>query len=121
MVETSSEIRDPRIRRTRELLQQALGKLLKKKEFDDISVQDITEVATVNRATFYDHYNDKFALLECMVGSDFHELLAEREVQFDGDCPSALKPIVLAVCDFLARTQYPDCPPHPQPHKHAPV
>ena len=97
---TSCEILDPRIRRTRQLLQQALGKLLENKEMDKISVQDIAEAATVNRATFYDHYADKFALLECMVGTRFHELLQERGIQFD--CASALKAIVLAVCDYLA-------------------
>src|SRR5258706_10870746 len=121
MAEKTCETIDPRIRRTRQLLQKALRTLLDKKEFEEISVQDITEEATVNRATFYDRYNDKFALLECMVGSDFHELLAEREVQFDGDCPSALKPIVLAVCDFLARTQRPDCQRHLQPHMEAAI
>lgn len=81
MGQKSCEIVDPRIRRTRKLLQQALGKLLETKDFDTISVQDITDAATLNRATFYDHYADKSALLECMVGSRFLELLAEREVQ----------------------------------------
>ena len=56
---------DPRIRRTRRLLLHGLGKLLETKEFDKISVQDIAEAATVNRATFDDHYTDKFDLLEC--------------------------------------------------------
>jgi AcrR family transcriptional regulator len=102
--ETSCEIVDPRIRRTRQMLQQALVKLLEIKEFEKVSVQDITEAATVNRATFYDHYPDKFALLECMVASRFHELLDERRVQFDGSCSSALNAIVLGVCDYLART-----------------
>jgi AcrR family transcriptional regulator len=109
MSETSSETLDPRIRRTRLLLQQALGKLLEKKEFENISVQDITEAATLNRATFYDHYADKFALLECMVASRFHELLAERGVTFNGQCSSALKAIVLGVCDYLASMPRLDC------------
>src|SRR5882757_9923810 len=95
---------DPRIRRTRHLLQQALEKLLLKKDFGEISVQDIAEAATVNRVTFYDHYTDKFALLECVVASRFNELLAERDVKFDGTCSSALTGIVLAVCDYLAGT-----------------
>jgi AcrR family transcriptional regulator len=96
------EALDPRVRRTRQLLQQALHKLLEKKEFDQISVQDIADAATVNRATFYDHYNDKFGLLECMVGSRFNELLAERRVEFDATCAAALKAMVLAVCDYLS-------------------
>ena len=94
---------DPRIRRTRQLLQQALGKLLEKKDFNDISIQDIAEEATVNRATFYDHYADKFVLLNCMVGCRFHALLAERQIQFEGSCRAELKLIVRAVCDYLTR------------------
>ncbi|MBV8674308.1 MAG: TetR family transcriptional regulator [Acidobacteriaceae bacterium] len=93
---------DPRIRRTRHLLQQALEKLLEAKDFESISVQDITEAATLNRATFYDHYSDKFALLECLVARQFLGLLAQRDVKFDGSCPSALRGIVLGVCDYVA-------------------
>jgi AcrR family transcriptional regulator len=91
MAETSREVLDPRIRRTRHLLQQALGKLLETKEFEKISVQDIAEAATLNRATFYDHYPDKFALLESMVAGRFHEFLAARRVVFNAGCASALR------------------------------
>jgi AcrR family transcriptional regulator len=95
---------DPRIRRTRELLQQALATLLDTRDFERISVQDITDAATVNRATFYAHYPDKFALLECMVAGRFQALLAARNVVFDGTCTGALHGIVLGVCDYLAQT-----------------
>ncbi len=101
MSETCPAILDPRIRRTRQLLQQALAQLLEEREFEKISVQDIAEAATVNRATFYDHYPDKFALLHCMVGARFQELLEARHVRFDGTCPDALKAIVRCVCDYL--------------------
>ncbi len=116
MVEGIRETLDPRIRRTRRLLQQALGKLLESKEFEKISVQDIADAATVNRATFYDHYADKFAILECLVASRFRELLAERDVQFDGTCASALKAMVLAVCDSLVRMQGPNSQRQLDPH-----
>jgi AcrR family transcriptional regulator len=107
---------DPRIRRTRLLFHQALEKLLERKEFDKISVQDIADAATVNRATFYDHYPDKFALLESLVGCRFHDLLVEREVRFDGTCGSALRAIVLTVCDYLTRMQGRDCNRQSEPH-----
>jgi len=102
VVETAHDIADPRIRRTRRLLQQALEKLLEAKDFDKISIQDIAEEATVNRVTFYDHYTDKFALLQCVVGSRFQELMTQRCVQFDGTCGSQLKALVAGVCDYLA-------------------
>ena len=109
MVLKTGDTIDPRIRRTRQLLQRALDKLLEKKDFNDISIQDIADEATVNRATFYDHYGDKFALLACMVGCRFHELLAERQIQFEGSCRSELRLIVRAVCDYLTRMQGSDC------------
>jgi AcrR family transcriptional regulator len=102
MSETSCETLDPRIRRTRQLLQQALGRLLETKEFERISVQDIAEAATLNRATFYAHYPDRFALLECLVEQQFNALLEARGVVFQGGCGNALRGIVLGVCDYLA-------------------
>src|SRR5882757_7069210 len=99
MAISDCDVRDPRIRRTRQLLQSALQTLMQTKSFDEISVQDITELATVNRATFYDHYTDKFALLDAMVAGGFHRLLHERNVTFDGTCSAALGALVLAACD----------------------
>src|SRR5271168_2583996 len=96
---------DPRIRRTRRLLLDALRRLLEEKEFDKISIQDITEAATLNRATFYAHYPDKFALLEEMIRVNFLRLLGQRNVRFDGTCTSAFKAIILAVCDFMLEVQ----------------
>ena len=109
MIETATETLDPRVRRTRELLQSSLGKLLKEKEFEKISIQDIADAATLNRATFYDHYDDKFALLECMVGTRFNELLAKRGVRFDGSCDGAVRSIILGVCDYLQETLRTEC------------
>ena len=98
------EVRDPRIRRTRQALQGALRELMSTRSIEEISVQDITDLADVNRATFYDHYNDKFGLLDAMVAGGFHKLLAERNVMFDGTCPSAASAIILATCDYLVTT-----------------
>ncbi len=101
---SSCEPQDPRVRRTRQLLQQALVELLHTREFDKLSVQEITDAAGLNRATFYAHYPDKFALLECMVAGRFHALIAERGVVFDGTCSNALQGIILGVCDFLTQS-----------------
>ena len=97
------EVRDPRIRRTRQLLQGALRNLMQSKNIEEISVQDITDAATVNRATFYDHYTDKYALLDAMVAGGFHLMLHERNVCFDGTCPSAASAIILATCDYVTQ------------------
>ena len=99
---------DPRVRRTRQMLQTALDQLLSEKDFDKISVQDIADKATLHRATFYDHYPDKFALLECVVGGRFRGLLAKRNVSFTG-CDGALRAIALGVCDFITSIPGADC------------
>src|SRR5436190_8682302 len=116
MVEGTLETLDPRIRRTRHLMQRALEKLLEKKEFEAISVQDIADAATINRATFYDHYTDKFSLLECSIAGRFHDLLEERLPQLDVTCQAALQAIAMALCDYLARMQGPGCKRQLEPH-----
>jgi AcrR family transcriptional regulator len=95
------EVRDPRIRRTRQLLQGALQSLLLDRSFEEISVQEIAEAATVNRATFYDHYTDKFALLDALIAGGFHKVLHERDVRYDAGCPTQANAIIAAVCDYL--------------------
>lgn len=42
----------------------ALLKLMEEKPFEKITVQDILEEALVNRSTFYQHFTDKYAVLE---------------------------------------------------------
>ncbi len=70
---------DPRVTRTRKLIRDALVSLLAQKNFESISVQDIAGRATVNRATFYAHFTDKFALLDAMIREDFAGHLAQGD------------------------------------------
>ncbi len=55
---------DPRVVRTRQLIIDAFVDLLGKKDFYSITVSDISKQATINRATFYAHFTDKFALID---------------------------------------------------------
>jgi len=101
MVIVPSKI-DPRVRRTRQMLFQAFEDLLGEKNFEQISVQDISERSTLNRATFYDHFTDKFALLEAMMGERFSTLIEARMAGSAGTCEASLRQLILATCDFLA-------------------
>src|SRR5215216_2714721 len=47
---------DPRVRRTRRLLRDALVSLILKKDFASISIKEITERAEVAYITFFRHY-----------------------------------------------------------------
>lgn len=98
---------DPRVLRSRRMLMEALFRLLNQKEFDDISIQEIADEATLNRATFYLHYPDKNALLQAMTAVRFRDLIARRGLSFT-DCDGALRAIALGVCDYLAEST--SCP-----------
>ena len=103
LLQPESETTDPRILRSRRMFMDALARLLMKKEFEEISVQEIADEATLNRATFYLHYPDKNALLQAMTESRFRDLIERRSITFT-DCNGALRAIALGVCDYLAES-----------------
>src|SRR5690242_6723464 len=94
---------DPRILRSRRMLMDSLAKLLTQKGFEDISIQEIADEATLNRATFYLHYPDKNALLQAMTEVRFRSLIERRAITFT-DCNGALRAIALGVCDYLSES-----------------
>jgi AcrR family transcriptional regulator len=102
-LDNPAESTDPRILRSRQMLMEALLKLLDRKEFNDISIQEIADEASLNRATFYLHYPDKNALLQAMTATRFRDLIARRGLSFT-NCDGALRAIALGVCDYLAKT-----------------
>ncbi|GLC86979.1 TetR/AcrR family transcriptional regulator [Lysinibacillus piscis] len=67
---------DPRVKRTRQLLRDALVELINEYGYEKITVQDITQRATLNRATFYLHYRDKLDLLYQSSEEILQELVA---------------------------------------------
>lgn len=103
LLQSETGATDPRVLRSRRMLMDSLLRLLKKKEFEDISVQEIADEAALNRATFYLHYPDKNSLLQAMTGVRFRDLIARRAITFS-DCNGALRAIALGVCDYLAET-----------------
>ncbi|HDR6289190.1 TPA: TetR/AcrR family transcriptional regulator [Bacillus cereus] len=68
---------DPRVRRTRILLRDAFIKLLSEKDYEHITINDITELATVNRATFYLHFQDKDDLVVQMIDEMLTQLFGD--------------------------------------------
>jgi len=105
---------DPRIKRTRQLLQQALMELMAEKSFQAITVQDIAERATVNRVTFYAHFEDKYALLEYTMREMFKQRLRSQLPDGSLFSPENLARLILMVCELLAETGRQCPPPHGQ-------
>jgi AcrR family transcriptional regulator len=100
---TPVDTNDPRVKRTRQLLLQAFMALLEEKQnIHSISVQEIAERATVNRATFYAHFEDKYALLESWMREKFHRALESQLPASSILQMSTLHALILGVFDFLA-------------------
>lgn len=55
---------DRRIRRTKKTLLEALTELMSKKKINSITVKELTDLADVNRSTFYLYYKDIFDMVE---------------------------------------------------------
>jgi AcrR family transcriptional regulator len=92
---------DPRTKRTHALLLDAFVQLLGEKSFDELTVQDITARATVNRATFYAHFPDKYALLDEIIGTGFAHHLQRRLDAPTDSTATYLRLLLLAVADHL--------------------
>jgi AcrR family transcriptional regulator len=83
---------DPRVKRTKRMFEEALIELLEEKEYNRITVQEITKKSTLNRATFYLHYYDKNELLEQCLDSALNDLsesvkMQEYEFTYNGEQP----------------------------------
>ncbi len=111
---TKSPRSDPRITRTRKLIEEAFLAVMEDKGFEDLTVNDVTERAGINRVTFYSHFVDKYALLGDTIRKSFSEELdrhgfAARTLGVD-----SVRDLFLAICNYVAAL-YGHCKP---PHTH---
>lgn len=94
---------DVRVLRTYNQLVSGLMELLTEKRFDEISVSEICDVSGVHRATFYNHFNDKYEFLNFC----FQNKL--KDITFDnlekGSSPKIIKSnimhFVFSVLEFV--------------------
>lgn len=78
------QVQDRRIHKTKSLLHEALGSLIREKPYDAIVVQEILDRANVGRSTFYMHFRDKDDLL----ASGIHDMIGSV---YTTKAPSAVK------------------------------
>ncbi|MBQ9482873.1 MAG: TetR family transcriptional regulator [Ruminiclostridium sp.] len=55
---------DRRTLKTKKLIRDALAVLMTDRELQKVTVKDITDLADINRGTFYKHYLDVYDLYE---------------------------------------------------------
>ena len=94
---------DPRVKRTRQLLQHAFLDLYQEKSFSLITVQGIAERATVNRVTFYAHFEDKYALMDSLMREQFHDIVVSKLPHDTSLKTSTLHVLVGAVFDYFSQ------------------
>ena len=99
---TDEKVLDPRVKRTRGLLVRAFNELLAEKGHSNLTVQEIAERATVNRATFYAHFRDQYELFDHVISEAFWDELRIRLPESPGLDEETLRALVLASCHYLA-------------------
>ncbi len=97
---------DRRVKRTRNLLREAVLELAETQDLTEMTVQDITRRADVNRATFYQHYRDKDELVEQTIDDLLEELFGGCAPVLAGRdrlMPDAVHPSVVAMFREVGR------------------
>ncbi|MBK7455230.1 MAG: TetR/AcrR family transcriptional regulator [Anaerolineales bacterium] len=110
----SDEKLDPRVIRTRGLILKSFEDLLAEKNFESVSVQDVTDKAQVNRATFYAHFPDKYALLDYSIQKMFMTEIEKRTLNVCSYSQDNLRNLILAVVEFLSHLHTGCVQPHQQ-------
>ncbi|MBO0960899.1 TetR/AcrR family transcriptional regulator [Neobacillus sp. MM2021_6] len=96
----ASQKTDPRVIRTRQLLQDSFTSLIREKDFNSITIGDIANRATVNRATFYAHFTDKYELLDSTITSEFRDNLKQRINCQSIFTQEIVSNILFVMCDY---------------------
>ncbi len=104
MLPTEAEKMDPRVKRTRQMIEQAFEELVREKGFQNMSVQNITERAGLNRATFYAHFPDKYALLDHAIRQSFRQEIEKNMLNACQFTLENLRTLVMISCEFVADT-----------------
>lgn len=101
---------DRRVRRTKKRLRDALAALMREKDLGEITVRELTDLADVNRGTFYTHYRD-LEDLRRQVGQELFEELSAVLAGFQaeriraGSTPAGLQAVLTEVFDFVAENR----------------
>lgn len=66
---------DRRILRTKEAINKSFLDLFSEKDFNKITINDISERANVNRGTVYLHYTDKYDLLDKCINDHLNKMI----------------------------------------------
>ena len=96
---------DRRVRRTKKLLTQALTELMQQKQVKEITVTELTDLADMNRGTFYLYYKDIFDMLEHIEDNMFQALNEILERHEKENVVQETEPILRDILGFIQENQ----------------
>ena len=96
---------DRRVRRTKKLLMQALTELMQQKQIQNITVTELTQLADMNRGTFYLYYRDVFDMVEKIEDEMFNALDRIIAPSSGEGIASQTKPILTELFTLIEQNQ----------------
>lgn len=96
---------DRRVRRTKARLRQAMTQLMLEKDLSSITVRELTDLADVNRGTFYTHYKDICDMIEQVENEIFSELEDLLDLHTSEIVQRDIAAVLQEVFRFVGRNQ----------------
>ena len=103
---------DPRVARTRTLIEEAFLAVMEEKGFEDLTVGDVADRAGINRVTFYSHFADTHALLAHTVRKAFAAEVEQAGLAGRRLDTSAVRELFTLSCTYVAGLRTHCRPPH---------
>lgn len=72
---------DLRVKKTKRAIRNAFAQLLQQKPFEKITVREITQLAEINKTTFYAHYDGLYALIAELEQEAIDQILSQLDKQ----------------------------------------
>ncbi len=96
---------DIRIIKTKRAIYNAIAQLLAEKDLDDISIRELTDLAEINRKTFYNYYSDLNALID-EIENEISEVFGQMIEGLDlGACLSDPRIIYDRIKDTISKRE----------------
>ena len=89
---------DLRIIKTKRNLYDGLLQLLCKQPFEEIKIKDICDISLTSRSTFYDHFNNKYELLDYLIDDLKKDIVSKMNINRNA---SSTKKIYLSALTLI--------------------